>query len=103
MATLYCGALHVILVATRMEILLVRWLLIYAQTTAFSQPGLHFSPFVQLKLSVKHITDSYISVIKVLFQSCRLQQIATEPKLQISLIVSAKNLTSQKYRYCKHI
>ena len=29
--------------------------------------------------------------------------IANEPKLQISLIVSAKNRDSQKYRYCKRI
>ncbi len=32
-----------------------------------------------------------------------LQLIATEPELQISLIVSAQNLTSKKYRYCKLI
>ncbi len=29
--------------------------------------------------------------------------IVNEPKLQISLIVSVQNFTTQKYRYCKHI
>ena len=32
-----------------------------------------------------------------------LQQIANEPRLQISLIVSVQNLTSKNYRFCKLI
>jgi len=33
----------------------------------------------------------------------QLQLIADEPQLQISKMISAKKLVSQKYRYCKRI
>ena len=38
-----------------------------------------------------------------MFKKYRLQLIANEPKLQISPIVSAINLASKNYRYCKHL
>lgn len=69
MAPVCCEALHVILVTTRMEILIAGRLLILAQTTGFRQTRLRFAPIVQLKLSVKHIPNSYFSLIIVFFLS----------------------------------
>jgi len=76
MAYLSCGALNVILIATRIGILLVRLLLNWTQTKAFILHSLRFAPFVWLKISFRH--NRYPKCLKVPFQNLRsLQHLCT--------------------------